>query len=160
MWFSATYKRSITFFELCYSASLPTLSSKFSPQSARIFCSLAALLNDQQSRSLSYITNLAFWLWIFNYSQLLLLFLIPYYLFLPNTIPIQQPFNSAGVIPLMKFWSVTASFICITDYQDQITAEWCGKANWLMNSVKSGFQIIPVLLMPFSCSQAMKVRHV
>lgn len=53
------------------------LHQKISSQSARIFCSLAALLNDQQSRWLSYITNLAFWLWIFNYSQLLLLFFDP-----------------------------------------------------------------------------------
>lgn len=63
--------------ELYYSASFPNLSSKISSQSARTFCSLAALLNDQQSRWLSYITNLAFWLWVFNYSQLILLFFDP-----------------------------------------------------------------------------------
>lgn len=93
-------------FELYYSASLPTLSSKISSQSARIFCSLAALLNDQQSRWLSYTTNLAFWLWIFNYSQLLLLFFDPLLLVFAKHHP------SPTAIQLSRSHSINEVLIC------------------------------------------------
>lgn len=69
--------------------------------------------------------------------------MIPYYFFffLSSRIPIQQTFNSAGFIPLMKFWSVTGSFICPTGYQNPIIAELRGKTNCLTDSRNNKVQL-------------------
>lgn len=67
------------------------------------FLLVAVLLNDQQSRRLSYTTNKAFRLWIFNYSQLLILFFDPFLLVFAKQDPSSTAIQVSGSHRLMMF---------------------------------------------------------